>query len=135
MKPSDFFRVSKLLLDSDGAEPAQRSSVSRAYYGVLHACRSALPLTHAPTKDQLRAAGSHKATIEAMQRWGASDSVGRAEAQKVARALVQLKRHRVWADYELDAKWDVNAKKVLDDSIAAADLAFIARKSFDAAAR
>ncbi|WP_186057645.1 hypothetical protein [Burkholderia gladioli] len=131
MKSIDFFEVARVLLACGDAESMQRSSVSRAYYGVLHACREALPEAYAPTKAQLNAAGSHKATIAAMQQWGASSGKGRAEAQRIARSIVQLKRLRVCADYELGREWKINAQLVLRDAIAIAKLANVARENFD----
>ncbi|AIT22278.1 hypothetical protein BTN_2323 [Burkholderia thailandensis E254] len=109
MSPLEFIEVARSLAMSQNSEAAMRSAVSRAYYGALHNCNECVPKDFAPKAEEFVDASSHRAIIDAMERWGRQLVPGRTEAQQAARLISKLKRLRVQADYKVDTDWDVDA--------------------------
>ncbi|AIO65406.1 hypothetical protein [Burkholderia oklahomensis] len=109
MSPLDFIEVARLLAASQNSEAAMRSAVSRAYYGALHNCNECVPKDFAPKAEEFVDASSHRAIIDAMERWGRQLVPRRTEAQQAARLISKLKRLRVQADYKVTTEWDVDA--------------------------
>jgi uncharacterized protein (UPF0332 family) len=96
------------------SEALLRSASSRAYYAALHRAISALPQDLLPTKAEFRAAGSHKAVINALSAWNRSGRVGKFSAAQVAVKLARMKNERVKADYGLGDEFsDADCKTML----------------------
>ena len=66
MTPDEFIEAAERLLVSPSKEANQRSAVSRAYYGALHASRVSIPAPYAPTQAQIRSSESHKAVVDGL---------------------------------------------------------------------
>lgn len=132
MSPEDFIETAMRLLVEPCKEADKRSAISRAYYGALHASRMSLPQEYAPTMEELRSDGSHKAVIQRLSDWGKALAPGRTDAQQAARKLARLKLARRTADYEIHK--DVNNDDVatcVADSQKIVDLVRNARSRFD----
>lgn len=103
--PSDLLDVARALNAGEPQDEGfQRSAVSRAYYGALHAAR----LTFPPVQ-RMGGEGSHVAIIESARVHGqaATPRPGRAEARQVTQQLAALKIARVEADYEIALDFDL----------------------------
>jgi hypothetical protein len=131
MLPLDFIETARRLLGTEGTEADLRSSVSRAYYGALHACLDALPREFTPARRTHHKAGSHSAIIEATHAWGRSTRGGRTNAKQIARSLDQLRRRRVVADYRLAQPFSVDAAASVSDAGTVVNMAAHARHQYD----
>ncbi len=85
--PEEFVEAAERLLAEASKEADQRSAVSCAYYGALHASRVSMHAPYSPTHAQLKSSGSHKAVIDGLTAWGQAASPGRSDAQKASRCL------------------------------------------------
>ncbi|WP_147297934.1 hypothetical protein [Trinickia dinghuensis] len=101
MSPEEFIETAERLLVEPCKEADQRSAVSRAYYGALHASRDSVPRPFVPTEAELSRGETHKAVIDSLARWGKAVAPGRTGAQQAARNLAVLKKARKDAEYEI----------------------------------
>jgi hypothetical protein len=107
--PDEFIDTAERLIAAASNEADQRSAVSRAYYGALHASRTCIPAPYAPTQAQIKSSESHKQIIDSLATWGKAAAPGRGGAQQASRALARLKRERRAADYDIHLPLDMNA--------------------------
>lgn len=99
MVPEEFVEAAERLLAESDKEADQRSAVSRAYYGALHASRISMPAPYIiPTTESI---GSHKAVIDGLSAWGRAAVPGRSDARVASRALASMKHKRTAADYDI----------------------------------
>lgn len=98
VKPRDLLDQA-LALQSGAGEANARLAISRAYYAALHRVIEILPDESKKADDE---GNTHARVIAAVERLAKSVTPGRQAAIQIARALRQLRRARVLADYELD---------------------------------
>lgn len=128
--PADLLSIANRLADGETDEASARSSVSRSYYAALHACMNGLPETLRPPAESSYQKGSHRAIIDAMERWGKSSALGRGEAAVAARYLAKLKRQRVVADYRIYGPWTADAVACISDAKRVIELVAVASEQY-----
>lgn len=101
MNPQDFLQTARNLSGSQ-YEADMRSAVSRAYYAALHTAFSVLP---EPRKPNLKShdKSSHSKVIDAYDGWSKFIEPKRTDKRLIKEMLIEIKRMRIRADYELDA--------------------------------
>ena len=100
MNPQDFLQTAQNLSNSQ-YEADMRSSISRAFYAALHTALNALPAQRKPdltTHDK----SSHSKVIAAYDGWSKTIEPKRTDKRLIKEGLVELKRLRKQADYELN---------------------------------
>lgn len=106
MEPIEFLDKARDLLKSSD-ESDSRTCISRAYYAAYHSClklASKIQRYQPTPKD----AGSHEALIRELTNYPAAEygsDIAR-KIKSVGHILAQLKKHRVQADYFLEAEID-----------------------------
>lgn len=102
MNPQDFLQTAQKLSGSQ-YEADLRSSISRAFYAALHTAFNALPEQRKPNL-KAHDKSSHSKIIDAYDGWSRTTEPKRTDKRLIKEMLIELKRLRKLADYELDAE-------------------------------